>query len=91
LISGVWYGTVRLVDTLEQDLEIGEKRCSLSEFLVVYNANLPESFPRASTELLKKFRLTYPALFEGRNSWSLGKHRKKFMDWPVQRAHTTQK
>jgi len=54
---------------------------SLSDFLESYNKNIPVSFPRASVELLKKFKETHPALFKKGDTWSLDQHRKKLMDW----------
>lgn len=61
--------------------ERSEKELSLPEFLEAYNADLPARFPRASQSLLQKFRTTYPSLFKKRDTWTLGAHRKKLMDW----------
>jgi spermidine/putrescine-binding protein len=54
---------------------------TLNEFLESYNKNMPANFPRASVELLKKFKEEHSALFKNGNFWSLDQHRKKLMDW----------
>lgn len=63
------------------DKERSEKPHSLAEFLHLYNENLPQSFPRASTSLLEKFRGTHAMFFKSRDTWSLELHRKRVMDW----------
>jgi hypothetical protein len=54
---------------------------SLTDFLNSYNKNLPFEFPSATQAALLKFKEEYPSLFKDNMSWSLDKHRKKFMDW----------
>lgn len=60
---------------------LSEMQISLGDFLKSYNQNMPESFPRASAALLKKFKDSHPLLFKHGNLWSLDEHRKKIMDW----------
>lgn len=62
-------------------MKVSEMPISLSEFLGSYNKNMPESFPRATASLLKKFQAAHPLLFKRGDFWSLDLHRKKFMDW----------
>lgn len=61
--------------------ERSERRLSPDEFLAHYNNDLPGNFPRASLELLDEFKKQNPSFFKGKSTWSLGEHRKKFMDW----------
>lgn len=68
--------------TPDLDRERSEKKRSLVDFLALYNENLPEAFPKASTGLLEEFRSIHKALFSrGGNVWSLDQHRRKVMDW----------
>ncbi len=53
----------------------------LAMFLQSYNENLPESFPRVSVTILKRFQTAYPMLFKHGNMWSIALHRKKVIDW----------
>mgnify|MGYP001063702276 CR=1 FL=1 len=64
---------------LESERSLKER--SLTDFLDSYNKNLPLAFPSATQAALLKFKEVYPSLFKGNLSWSLDKHRKKFMDW----------
>ena len=64
-----------------EELKVSQKQISLVEFLESYNRNMPISFPRASVELLKKFKETHIALFKNGDFWTLDLHRKKLMDW----------
>ncbi len=64
-----------------EELKISEVRVSLVDFLKSYNKNIPQSFPRASAALLKKFRETHPLFFKHGDLWSLDEHRKKIIDW----------
>jgi len=64
-----------------EELKISEMRVSLADFLKAYNKNLPASFPRSSTALLKKFKETHPLFFKHGDLWSLDEHRKKILDW----------
>jgi len=61
--------------------KIHEIQITISEFLESFNKNMPQSFPRASTALLKKFKDAHPTLFKRGDSWSLDQHRKKLIDW----------
>jgi len=70
------------------DRERCERKLSINDFLKSYNENLPARFPRASLTFLREFKKTYPALFNGSETWSLDRHRKKFMDWLPQRTKT---
>jgi hypothetical protein len=72
----------------DPDKERSERKLSINEFLKFYNEGLPSSFPTASILFLKEFRKTYSGLFDGENSWSLDKHRKRFMDWRPQHTRT---
>jgi hypothetical protein len=68
--------------TPDLDRERSEKKRSLTDFLVLYNENLPTAFPRASAMLLEEFKNTHASLFPRRgNVWSLDQHRRKVMDW----------
>ncbi|MEK7602368.1 MAG: hypothetical protein AAB472_02690 [Patescibacteria group bacterium] len=58
-----------------------EKERSLTDFLQLYNANLPLTFKRASAPLLVEFKDTHADAFKGGEVWSLDLHRKKVMDW----------
>ncbi len=63
------------------DKEKSEETHSVTEFLKLYNENLPLTFPRASIALLEEFRSTHSDFFKSSNVWSLGLHRKRVMDW----------
>lgn len=65
----------------DTEKEYSECRRTTSEFLVLYNNSLPPAFPRATLELLREFRKVYPNYFKETGAWSLGEHRKRFMDW----------
>jgi hypothetical protein len=78
-LSDVWY--YELMKAPDLDKERSEELLSPAEFLDTYNATLPSGFPHASLSFLKVFKATYPALFKNQDAWSLGKHRKKVMDW----------
>lgn len=67
--------------TPDLDRERSERRLTLGLFLKAYNEDLPATFPRASTSLLRQFRAAYPTLFKEPDIWSLDQHRKKLMDW----------
>ena len=75
-----------LMKALDLDKERCERDLSLTDFLKYYNENLPSEFPRASLPFLREFRKTYPGLFKSEGTWSLDRHRKKFMDWRPQRT-----
>jgi hypothetical protein len=88
LLIQVFYGIIEVMKSKDENKEWAEKKLSISDFLKCYNQNLPSGLPNASLNLLKEFKKTYPALFDSDNSWSLDKHRKKFMDWPTQRTRS---
>ena len=67
--------------TLDLDRQRSEMSRSLSEFLKLYNENLPLTFPRASAVLLEDFKNAHANLFKSNSVWSLDLHRKKVMDW----------
>jgi predicted GTPase len=60
---------------------------TMPEFIEEYNNSIPESFPQASAELLRKFQATHPNYFsDNREKWSISKHRKHIMDWLPSRS-----
>ncbi len=63
------------------DRQRSEKSRSLSEFLKLYNENLPSAFPHVTTALLEDFKNAHTNLFGSNSVWSLDVHRKKVMDW----------
>lgn len=63
------------------ELKTSELQVTMADFLTNYNQNMPASFPRASLNLLTKFKAANTALFTHGDSWSLERHRKKVMDW----------
>lgn len=63
------------------DLEISQAQMPLSEFLMLYNKNMPIAFPRATAALMKKFKEDNALLFKNGDLWSLEQHRKRLMDW----------
>jgi hypothetical protein len=58
-----------------------EEGHTTEEFLALYNANLPDSFPQASRALLEEFRNSHLSFFKSANVWTLEQHRKRVMDW----------
>jgi hypothetical protein len=82
-------GIVELMRTPDLDRERSEKKRSLADFLSLYNENLPDTFPKASTLLLEEFKGAHAGLFPRRgNVWSLDQHRRKVMDWLRSQAQT---
>jgi len=69
--------------------EQSEKKLSLADFSKSYNEGLPVEFPLATHPFLREFKKTYPGLFKNDETWSLGQHRKKFMDWLSQRMRSS--
>lgn len=63
------------------DLEINQANTSLADFMGEYNVTIPASFPHATVKVLQRFQMTHPNLFGGVDTWSIDKHRKRFMDW----------
>lgn len=64
-----------------KELELNQLSTSLQIFLESYNQKIPTGYPRASVASLKKFQVAFPMLFKKSDEWSIGKHRKKLMDW----------
>ena len=58
-----------------------ERLTPVLDFIESYNRTLPAGFPRATAKTVKLFQQAYPALFKGKDEWSIDKHRKRFMDW----------
>lgn len=77
------------VKTPDLEKERSEKKLSIENFLVAYNTDLPETFPRVSLQQLLAFKETYPGLFKNQQYWTLGQHRKKVMDWLPQHIQST--
>ncbi len=71
--------------TPDYDRIRSEKKRTLPEFVDLYNEDLPETFPRASTGLLQEFKKGHASLFSPGKGWTLDQHRRKVMDWL--RAH----
>ena len=88
LLLNTFYVIVVVMKKIDPDKERSEKQLPLKEFLLLYNKDLPLRFPHASVTSLNEFKKTYPALFKGEDTWSLDKHRKKFMDWRAQSTET---
>jgi hypothetical protein len=63
------------------DRDRSEKSRSLSDFLTLYNENLPDQYPRATAPLLTEFKKTHAEFFKLDIPWSLNLHRKRVMDW----------
>ena len=61
--------------------ELNQMSTSLVVFVADYNKTLPVGFPPASLKSLRQFQQTFPSLFKRQDEWSIGKHRKKVMDW----------
>ena len=64
-----------------KEVNVSEMQISLPDFLESFNKNMPTSFPRATTQLLKKFKDMHLNLFTHGDLWSLDRHRKKIIDW----------
>lgn len=64
-----------------EELKSSQMQISLADFVKSYNQNMPGNFPRASVELLLKFKETHSSLFKNGDLWSLDQHRKKVIDW----------
>ncbi len=61
--------------------EESERTRTPEEFRDAYNKRLPTTFPRATLPLLIRFKKEHPNVFKRKDTWTLGEHRKKFMDW----------
>ncbi len=74
--------TLTTTKPVDIDKERSEEKLSLQDFLIFYNKNIPAEFPRASEQHLMDFKKNHQSLFkEKEDVWTLGNHRKKFMDW----------
>jgi hypothetical protein len=73
--------TIKRMRLPDLEKERSEKMLSVEEFLIAYNADLPNTFPPVSREQLIEFKKTYSKLFKDQEHWTLGQHRKKVMDW----------
>lgn len=68
--------------TPDLERERAEAIRTIDDFIACYNANLPDSFPKATLERLEKFQEKFPDLFRNkREEWILDRHRKKLIDW----------
>jgi len=65
----------------DAEQEANKTLTSLMSFATTYNKTLPVGFPHASGKDFRAFQMAYPVLFKDGNSWSIDKHRKRFMDW----------
>lgn len=63
------------------DLNINQLNTSLVVFMGSYNVTIPKNFPQATIPALERFKEIHPTLFKGPDTWSMDKHRKRFMDW----------
>ena len=72
---------LQLMKDYPKKINPSEIQVSLADFLKLYNETIPQSFPRASTALLKRYRDEHAAFFKNGDLWSLDLHRKKIMDW----------
>ena len=81
MISVRIYGIIIGMKKYSEEAQISEMQVSLADFLKSYNKNMPESFPRATTALLRKFKAANESLFKNGDMWSLDLHRKKIIDW----------
>lgn len=70
-----------MVKKINKDLEMNQAKTSLAVFMGKYNISIPNSFSQATEEVLNRFQATHPSLFKGIDTWSIEKHRKRFMDW----------
>jgi len=64
-----------------EQIKINQIETMLAVFIDSYNKSIPESFPRATPAILKRFQVEHPALFKHGDMWSVDRHRKKVMDW----------
>ena len=76
---------------IDPNKERSEEQLPIADFLKSYNEDLPSQFSHANISLLEEFKKTHPGLFNTGNTWSLGQHRKKFMDWLPQQKNIASK
>ncbi len=73
---------LQIIKPVDKEKERSGRIRSIHEFVASYNQNLPSRFPQATLAQAKEFQKAFPTLFnDGRDSWSLERHRKKMMDW----------
>jgi hypothetical protein len=73
--------TIGPMKSYKEEAAVSQIQVSLLDFLKSYNKNIPENFPRASADLLRKFKESHPSFFKHGDLWSLDEHRKKIIDW----------
>lgn len=66
-----------------------EQELTFSQFVAAYNKDLPASFLKITTPLLREFQKSHTSLFKTANVWSLDQHRKKVMDWLIAKRAIT--
>ncbi len=71
----------RVMKSFSKKFDPSENLMSVKEFLLSYNATIPENFPKASFALLLQYRQEHQSFFKHEDQWSLSEHRKKIMDW----------
>ena len=76
----LWYDW-HIMKWKNKELEKNQMKTSLAVFMEAYNQKIPQGFPQATVETLKKFKASCPALFKNGNEWSILRHRKRLMDW----------
>lgn len=72
---------LKTIKPIDKEKERSERKRSVAEFIASYNKNLPARFPKATLANVRAFQKEHANLFDGKHSWSLDRHRKKFMDW----------
>lgn len=80
---------LQTIKPVDLEKERSEHEYSLPDFIEQYNENLPDAFPSATKENLTVFKRAHAELFKGSTAWSLGRHRKKVMDWLPQHVKAT--
>lgn len=63
------------------ELKSNQNLVSLLDFMKLYNASLPDAFPKVSKKLLGKYQSEHTELFKHGELWSIDLHRKKVLDW----------
>jgi hypothetical protein len=75
--------------TKQEEYILAHTLTTRAAFLEIYNRTLPAGYPRASSEILERFRAAHPALFKRGGGWSVALHRKRLMDWMSFRHNLT--
>ena len=60
---------------------VNEAQISIAEFVLSYNQSIPTGWPKATTELLQRFKTDNTGLFKHGEMWSIDLHRKRIIDW----------